>query len=79
MSNKHCNCYISKMDINCERIADIIKMIQAQETDIICMSWFINDLINEGTISNIEAIIVSTQIGIKIGVDDTVMPEFSNN
>ena len=67
------------MDINCERIADIIKMIQAQETDILCMSWFINDLINEGTISNIEAIIVSTQIGIKIGGDDTVMPEFSNN
>lgn len=79
MSNKHHKCYISKMDINCERIADIIKMITAQETDIICMSWFINDLVNEGTISNIEAIIVSTQIGIKIGIDDTVMPDFSNN
>lgn len=77
MSNKHCNCYISKMDINCERMRDIVNMVCTQETDIICMSWFINDLVNEGTISNIEAIIVSTQVGITLEKQN--LQDFSNN
>ena len=79
--SKECNCYMSEMGLNCERIADIVAMVLNAESDMIGASWYIHELINEGTITALEGIAVSTQIGVKVAEEHfTVeMPTFSDN
>ena len=79
MSNKECNCYMSKMGLNCERIADISKMVIDMELDMVGASWYIQELLTEGTISVIECIAVSTQLGLFVAREKPILEPFSDN
>lgn len=63
-----CDCYISKMGINCERIADILLMVMSPKNnntkDAQATTLFLESLVADGTITLRECIIVATQVGI---------------
>ena len=61
---KPCNCYISKMGMNCDRIADIVGMVANNNKDAAEITTFLEDLVTDGTLTIRESIVVATQIGI---------------
>ena len=75
-----CNCYITKLGLNCDRITDIVKLVINVESDYVGITHFLEELAEEGSISLKECIIISTQIGILAAeANMNEMPIFSDN